>query len=353
MGDYSSEERAWLAIWYATNKSFVQTRRIFHAEFGKNRHPSNYFVQQLYRKLIRTGSVMPEKPGRKPLPKLEIASQARSLQIQAAFHQSPKLSIRRASLQLNESYGTIWRVMRAGGYKPYKIQFLQKLNPEDKDQHLEFSELLLLKMSMDPFLLSLIIFSDEAIFQLDGKVNKQNCRIWATENPHAIQEIPLHSPKVMVWAALWSGGMIGPFFFQDNVTGESYLEMLETFFFPQIAYLPERDELIFMQDGAPPHFSKAVRDWLDGTFPEHWIGRRGPIEWPPRSPDLTPLDFSVWGFVKEKVYQTSHNDLDSLKNGIRQAFELITPDMVERCLIEFTQRLEKCMEVLGDHIEHL
>uniref|UniRef100_A0AAX7UMF9 Uncharacterized protein n=1 Tax=Astatotilapia calliptera TaxID=8154 RepID=A0AAX7UMF9_ASTCA len=47
----------------------------------------------------------------------------------------------------------------------------------------------------------------------------------------------------------------------------------------------------FQQDGAPPHYGCQVRAFLDEQFPGKWIGRRGPVEWPPRSPDLTPLDF--------------------------------------------------------------
>ena len=54
---------------------------------------------------------------------------------------------------------------------------------------------------------------------------------------------------------------------------------------------------------AAPHFALAVRDWLDTTFPECWLGRRGPHEWPARIPDLTPCDFFLWGWAKEEVYK--------------------------------------------------
>ena len=49
--------------------------------------------------------------------------------------------------------------------------------------------------------------------------------------------------------------------------------------------------VIFMQDGASPHFSCFVADVLNEVFPDAWIGRGGPIPWPPRSPDLSPFDF--------------------------------------------------------------
>ncbi|ERL93783.1 hypothetical protein D910_11069 [Dendroctonus ponderosae] len=53
----------------------------------------------------------------------------------------------------------------------------------------------------------------------------------------------------------------------------------------------------FQHDGAPPHNFSQVRNHLDVTFPGAWIGRNGPILWPPRSPDLSPLDFFWCGAV--------------------------------------------------------
>ncbi|GBO24246.1 hypothetical protein AVEN_88114-1 [Araneus ventricosus] len=58
---------------------------------------------------------------------------------------------------------------------------------------------------------------------------------------------------------------------------------------------------IFQQDGANAHTSTAVRDFLNEQYPR-WIGRRGPIPCPPRSPDLAPMDFFVWGSLKQDVY---------------------------------------------------
>ena len=116
--------------------------------------------------------------------------------------------------------------------------------------------------------------------------------------------------------------VIGPFFFAERtVTGTTYQDMLQLYAVPQ---LPEGT--IFQQDGAPPHFAIPVRNFLDEQFPERWIGRgSSPIAWPPRSPDLTPLDFFLWGFVKDQVYRTPVRDL---RRRIRQAIENVTPQML-------------------------
>ncbi|XP_075156366.1 uncharacterized protein LOC142229669 [Haematobia irritans] len=65
--------------------------------------------------------------------------------------------------------------------------------------------------TVDDQLSKKIIFSDEAHFHLSGFVNKQNCRIWANENPRVIVEKPIHPQRVTVWCGLWAGGIIGPY----------------------------------------------------------------------------------------------------------------------------------------------
>ena len=65
-----------------------------------------------------------------------------------------------------------------------------------------------------------IIFSDEALFNLGGYVNKQNCRIWGTENPNACIETPTHPKRITVWCGFWSRSIIGPFCF-ENEQGEA------------------------------------------------------------------------------------------------------------------------------------
>ncbi|GFW23133.1 uncharacterized protein TNCV_3802331 [Trichonephila clavipes] len=58
----------------------------------------------------------------------------------------------------------------------------------------------------------------------------------------------------------------------------------------------------FQHDGAPAHFSADVRSALDTAYPGRWIGRGGPVNWPAHSPDLSCLDFFLWGYMKSLVY---------------------------------------------------
>ncbi|PNF16851.1 hypothetical protein B7P43_G06773 [Cryptotermes secundus] len=65
-----------------------------------------------------------------------------------------------------------------------------------------------------------------------------------------------------------------------------------------------RSQMCFQHDGAPPHYTQHVRHYLDESFPNHWLGSGGAVAWPLRSPDLTPLDYYLWGHMKTLVYET-------------------------------------------------
>ena len=69
--------------------------------------------------------------------------------------------------------------------------------------------------------------------------------------------------------------------------------------------LQVRQRLLFQHGGALAHFALDVREYLNNVFPNRWIGRSGPVQWPLSSPDLTPMDFFIWGEMKCLVYETS------------------------------------------------
>ena len=78
--------------------------------------------------------------------------------------------------------------------------------------------------------------------------------------------------------------------------------------------------IIFQQDGAPPHWGSHVRRFLVATFSNSWTGRDSTTPWPPRSPDIIPLDFFLWGYVKDKVFSTPVPDITNLKARMTDAF---------------------------------
>jgi hypothetical protein len=67
--------------------------------------------------------------------------------------------------------------------------------------------------------------------------------------------------------------------------------------------LATRIAMYFQHDGPPPHYTRLVMQHLNETFHNRCIGRGSTINWLPRSPDPTPLDFCLWGWMKSKVFR--------------------------------------------------
>ena len=76
-----------------------------------------------------------------------------------------------------------------------------------------------------------------------------------------------------------------------------------------------------------------------------------PRLWAARSPDLTPMDFFLWGFVKDKVYGTKVRNLAELKQRIRKACAMITVAMLQMVSRATVTRWESCFEMDGGHVE--
>ncbi|GFX63522.1 putative transposable element [Trichonephila clavipes] len=182
---------------------------------------------------------------------------------------------------------------------------------------------------------------DEAHFWLNGYVNKQNCRIWSEANPQVYVETPLHPEKLTVGALY---GRVESFFKNDeghNVTvnGDRHRAMITNFFIPELNN-HDVQELWFQQDGATCHTAHATIDLLKDKFGDRLISRFGPVNWPPRSCDLTPLDYFLWGYVKSLVYADKPQTLDHLEDNIRRVIADIRPQMLEKVIENWTSRLD-------------
>ena len=123
--------------------------------------------------------------------------------------------------------------------------------------------------------------------------------------------------RVTVWCEFWSRGIIGPFFFENEqgeavtVNGDHYRAMLNEFLLRKIE---EEDigNIWFQQDGAKCHTAEATLNVSRPVFEDRIISRRADVVWPPQSCDLTPLDYYLWGVVKDKCYADKPETIDAL-----------------------------------------
>ncbi|GFV64624.1 transposable element Tc3 transposase [Trichonephila clavipes] len=194
---------------------------------------------------------------------------------------------------------------------------------------------------------------DEAHFSLNGYVNKQNCRIWSEANSQVYVETPLHPEKLT--GALY--GLVESFFKNDeghNVTvnGDRYRAMITNFFIPELNN-HDVQELWLQRDGATCHTARATIDLLKDTLGDRLISRFGPVNWPPRSCDLTPIDYLLWGYVKTLVYVDKRQTLDHLEDNIRRVIADIRPQMLENVIEIWTSRLDYIRASHGSHMPEI
>jgi len=207
-------------------------------------------------------------------------------------------------------------------------------------------------------LLSVILFTDEASFTRDGVNNSRNLHTWSHDNPHETSVTKFQRRfSVNGWCALLGNKLIGPFVFDNNLTGNTY----EAFLRNELPGLSEdiplmiRSQMYFQHDGASPHYTRHVRQYLNDSFLNRWLGRGGPVAWPPRSPDLTPLNYYLWGHMKTLVYETKVDSRAALCHRIFAVAEHIHnhPDNIASATQSLLVRAENCISTGGGHFEQL
>lgn len=267
----------------------------------------------------------------------------------------PHISTRNLSRQTGISQTSVHRVIKRNLLHPYHIQKVQELLPEDLVKRVDFCQFIL---HQEIGFQKKILFTDEACFTRRGITNLHNYHEYSDVNPHSVT--PRHFQrefKINVWIGIIDRYLIGPVILPNRLNGETYLEFLQNNLPDLLDEVPLqlRLEHWFMHDGAPPHFSTAVRDFLNHQYPNKWIGRGNncPQVWPPRSPDLNKCDFFLWGLLKEFVYSSSIASRAELWNRITHKCTLIrnSQQLLDRVDFNFRRRINLCLRENGDHFE--
>lgn len=345
------DQRIYLVKCYGIgNVSYQYAIQLFHQKYPDVRI-TRQAATKLIKKFDRTGDVKDTKR----LPRqYNDEEDAATLVILNSVQEAPKLSLRKRSENLRISKSHIQRILVKNNFHPFKPKFVHKLEDGDGDHRLEFCLLMGERIMDHRFFYQNILFSDESTFSTNGVVSTQNCRFWAQNNPNfRIRTRSQRFKKVNVWCGMLYNRIIGPYFL-NTLNQNTYLEILENFVMTELEEesLEFRGKLFFQQDGCPAHSTLRVRAWLNEHFPNRWIGRFGPLKWPARSPDLTPLDFFLWGYLKEKVYANElEDDLENLKQKIVEAVASVNEEMLSSTYLEFRRRIEECVLRGGYYVE--
>jgi hypothetical protein len=345
--DLTNEEIA-TVVAFSVAFNCEEARRMFTSKFNKDPPPART-LRDWKERFMSTLSVLP-RPRIGDHSDRRLSDEKRAAII-GAFGDCPTTSQRKVGQAVGVSLSSVNRVLKAEGMKAWKFVRVQELLQTDKPSRMTFCGIILEKQERDVNFISNLVFSDEATFHLNGSVNTHNQFIYSTDNPHAVLEEPMKSPAVTCWAMV--SPRIGCTFkiIDRTMNGEEYLTILNEAVIPVLQSRRNRS-LIYQQDGAPAHFSNAVRMALNEKLPNRWIGRGGPIAWPPRSPDLSLPDFWLWGAIRDQLYQQpSPQTLVQLKARLSQLLSSIDNNCIKRALESFHRRCIICRECGGDHFQ--
>ena len=103
----------------------------------------------------------------------------------------------------------------------------------------------------------------------------------------------------------------------------------------------------FQQDGAPSHTAKVTQAWCKENLPRFW----SKDIWPPSSPDLNPMDYSIWSILQAKACASTHTSVNALKASLCKAWDEIPQETIRAAIEGFRRRLQKVIAAGGGHIE--
>ena len=128
--------------------------------------------------------------------------------------------------------------------------------------------------------------------------------------------------------------------------------MINQFLFLKINDI-DADDIWLQQDGATCHTANETINLLKEKFGESIISRNGPVDWPPRSCDLTSLDIFLWGYVKSLCYANKPQTINELQDNIERVIAEIQPDLCERVDENWVQRIHVMKRSRGGHFNDI
>lgn len=309
---------------------------------------SRLFIYRTIKRFKDTGTVVPKKkPGKKRSARTPAVIKA----VKERFRRNPARSARKMAREMNMSHTSMQNVIKKDlGYSAFKKQKIHGLTRKNIADRVARSRLLLKTHAGHN-----IIFSDEKLFTLEATLNKQNDRVYGA----CLRDIPAdkraveryqNASAVMVWGAISTKGKL-PLLFIDRgvkINKEYYLQhVIKGHLNPCAKMLFGKDSFCFQQDSAPAHKALIVQKWCNQNLP-CFISSS---EWPASSPDLNPLDFSIWGYMLGKLDDVKHLSLDTFKKRLVKIWDEMPNEVMRAACNDFEKRLRAVIKHKGERFE--
>lgn len=248
--------------------------RVYAEKFPNNRHPDDRVLKKLKERFEHTGSVEYKKETRTK----SVLNEENQLAITMSVVETPEISVRQISKNLEISKSSVGKCLKRNKYHPYHAQLHQELAENDFEKRITFCQWAQNQAAENENFFKFVLFTDECTFHRNGFVNRHNFHFYDTDNPHRVFVNNFqHRWSINVWGGIVHDFVIGPYFFENRVTGEVFLNFLREDFPRLTQDLPDfvRHHMWLQLDGAPAHFSANVREHITHQFGNRWIGRLG------------------------------------------------------------------------------
>ncbi|PIC23776.1 hypothetical protein B9Z55_017354 [Caenorhabditis nigoni] len=275
--------------------------------------------------------------------------------VKERIRRNPERSMRRLATDFKMSEGSMRNIVKKRlGLTPYKITKGAFLTEKNKKLRLQKAKQLLRCTRLGTHMKTL--FTDEKIFTVEANKNGQNHRILAKDIKSACQRGKIlnrtsHPVSVMVFAGVTANGKT-PLVFVDlgaKINKEYYIKrILEDEVLPWSQAHFGNQHWVFQQDGAPAHRAKITQEWCKTHFPDFIQAQN----WPASSPDLNPMDYSVWGYLTQKVSTRNYPNLNSLKCALQKAWDEIDNNYLRAVVAAYPKRLRAVIKAKGGRIEN-
>jgi len=339
-------QRATIIELYCAGKTPPQIFKLLSSQ-GINR----MLIQRTIKRYTETGSINDRKRCGRPR---SATAPVMVKKVALRIKRNPMRSMRKMAREMSVSEGSMRNIVKQHLHlKSLKRKHAQFLTPRTRQLRLERSKALLQQFTdVD---VDNIMFTDEKLFTIEASSNQQNDRILATQVSAILDDMRIvahtQCPKsVMVWAGVSARCRTKLIFVSEGVKINSaiYRDLILEPVVKQAGHtMFENQHWTFQQDGAPAHRSNVTQTWLKDNIPS-FITRE---QWPPNSPDLNPLDFSIWGILQARVGSTSHCSIDTLKKTLVREWNKIPQEHLCAAVHDFRPRLNACISKRGGHFE--
>ena len=268
---------------------------------------------------------------------------------------NPWRSIRKMAKEVGVGKSTMCRIVKEDLHATSRaITTRQLVNKESRSKRAARARDLLNTIKHESG--RIIIFSDEKLFHVDRVFNRRNSRYISTKKSEDVDEnikhvfTTKHPAKVMVLGVVASDGQKCPPIFIDQherITADIYTSLLRKYVLPWIQRTYPDGNYVWQQDGAPCHTAKKTQEFLQRNMAHFW----GKEMWPPNSPDLNPLDYSIWAWMEKEVCSKPHSSVPSLKTSIKREWKKMDKDFVKRTCQGFRRRLQAVVDKNGGIFE--